>query len=175
MKIIFQTKIVLLAAVMMLLPPLISWSEDGQTGKNKEISLGGIEETITLKFESPNKNFFFLVGLNSYLSAIETRYIKSRRPPRLRDMRLYIQSLPVIENQVYCDYTKTGNDKYSYFPFISFVADLMEKGQCIIIDKKTNEEITKLLFQRWADFTSGGRLFKTLDGLEVLKTFEWIA
>ena len=148
---------------------------------DREISLEGIGEGTILAVDSTNKSFRIFVNFDSYILSVKKAIDATNIPgPKERKERLlsYLKSLRVVDNQVTISFEDILRERLA-IDFLHYLGNLIEKGQCRIIDKSTNKQIMKLGVGEWSNAHGltggGGRLFRTLDGKDVLATSEWIS
>ena len=134
-----------------------------------------IDETKTVVLLK-NRNFIVKISLSDFKNHMDNRYIEN---PQYWDKRLLEKVLKKAEKSNTINVSKLANNRDLKERLDFRIASLLQKGQCLILNRKTNEVVLEIRLQWYSSFNGalggkGGRRFYINDIL-ILETVDLIS
>ena len=134
-----------------------------------------IDETKTVILLK-NRNFIVKVSLSEFKKHMDNRNIEN---PQYWDKKLLEKVLKKAEKNNTINVSRLANNRYLKESLGFRIASLLQRGQCLILNKKTNEIVSEIRLQWYSSFNGalggrGGRRFYVNDIL-ILETVDLIS
>ena len=116
-----------------------------------------IDETKTVILLK-NRYFIVKVSLSEFKNHMDNQYIEN---PQYWDKKLLEKVLKKTEKNNTINVSRLANNRYLEENLDFRIASLLQKGQCLILNRKTNEIISEIKLQWYDLFTTGERIARS--------------